>query len=400
MLENKNVVVGVTGGIAAYKAVEIVSRLKKLGANVDVIMTESAREFVKPLTFQSISHNPVYTDMFGTPNNWDVEHISLAKKADLMLLAPATANIIGKLANGIADDMLSTTVMATTAQVLLAPAMNSNMYQNKIVQDNISYLKNKGYKFMSADAGYLACGTIGKGRLPDPAEIVNQTVVQLIGDVDLTGQQVLITAGGTQEAIDPVRYLGNHSSGKMGYSLARAAEAKGAEVTLVSAPTKLKKPNGVELIKVETAQEMYQQVMTLKDNQDIIIMAAAVADYRPLDSKEEKIKKSDGILELKLERTTDILTELGQEKNDNQMLVGFAAETENLLANAQNKLENKQVDFIVANDVAAADVGFASDDNEVIIISENGRKNIDQANKLRIAIEIFDYITNHSLNQG
>ncbi|MFO7819300.1 MAG: bifunctional phosphopantothenoylcysteine decarboxylase/phosphopantothenate--cysteine ligase CoaBC [Halanaerobacter sp.] len=398
MLEDKNIIVGVTGGIAAYKAVEIVSSLTKLGANVEVIMTESAIEFVKPLTFRSISHNPVYHDMFGTPQSWDVEHISLAQKADLVLLAPATANMIGKLANGIADDMLSTTVMATTAPVLIAPAMNNKMYQNPIVQDNISYLKEQEYKFIAADAGYLACGTVGKGRLPEPQEIVKQAVVELLSTLQLAGKKVLVTAGGTQERIDPVRYIGNHSTGKMGYNLARVAQARGADVKLVSAPTNLAKPNGVDLINVETAQEMYQEVICLQEKQDIIIMAAAVADYRPQKVRNKKMKKSSGELRLDLERTKDILYQLGQLCNSEQILIGFAAETEDLLANAQQKLKKKNLDFIVANDVSASDVGFASDDNQVIIISEQEQKEIKKADKLKVAIEIFNYISQNTAN--
>lgn len=392
MLEDKNIVVGVTGGIAAYKAVQIVSSLTKLGANVEVIMTESATEFVKPLTFQSISHNPVRQDMFTPPKNWDVEHISLAQKADLMLLAPATANMIGKLANGIADDMLSTTVMATTAPVLIAPAMNNKMYENPIVQDNISYLKKHNYKFIEADAGYLACGTVGKGRLPDPEEIVQQSIVEILSTEELTEKKVLVTAGGTQEDLDPVRYLGNYSTGKMGYNLARVAQVEGADVTLVSAPTNLNKPNGVDLVEIKSAEEMYQQVMELQEEQDIIIMAAAVADYRPVNREVQKIKKSSDELRLELERTTDILSQLGQVRDDEQVLVGFAAETEDLLANAQQKLKEKQADLIVANDVSASDIGFASDDNQVTLISEQGQKKIKKANKLKIAIQIFNEI--------
>ena len=392
MLENKNVIVGVTGGIAAYKAVEVVSSLTKLGANVEVIMTEAATEFVRPLTFQSISHNPVRYKMFSSPENWDVEHISLAKKADLMLLAPATANIIGKIANGIADDMLSTTVMATTAPVLIAPAMNTKMYENQIVQDNMNYLREHNYKFLEADAGYLACGTVGKGRLVEPQEIVKQAIVQLVSSADLTGKRVLITAGGTQEELDPVRYLGNHSSGKMGYNLARVAQASGANVTLISAPTNLNKPNGVNLIEVKTAQEMYQQVTTYQAEQDIIIMAAAVADYRPKNKRQQKLKKGSQNLIVELERTTDILQQLGINKNEQQLLVGFAAETEDVLSNAQEKLAKKQLDFIIANDISKSEVGFASDNNQVTIISENQEKEIEKADKLKIASDIFAYI--------
>ena len=392
MLEDKNIIVGVTGGIAAYKAVEVVSRLTKLGANVEVIMTEAATEFVKPLTFQSISHNPVRQDMFSPPKNWDVEHISLAQKADLMMLVPATANIIGKLANGIADDMLSTTVMATTAPVLIAPAMNTKMYENQIVQDNIAYLKKYDYKFVEADAGYLACGTVGKGRLPAPKEIVKQAAVQLLYNENLTGKKVLVTAGGTKEELDPVRYLGNHSTGKMGYNLARVAQAKGADVTLISAPTNLNKPNGVKLINIKTAEEMYQQVMKLQEEQDIIIMAAAVADYRPKNKNQQKMKKSSGKFKLELERTTDILQQLGAAKSPEQLLVGFAAETQDLLNNARKKLDKKKLDLIVANDVSGSDIGFASDKNQVTVISKNEVKEIDKANKLKIAVAIFEQI--------
>ena len=392
MLEDKNIIVGVTGGIAAYKAVEIVSSLTKLGANVEVIMTESATEFVKPLTFQSISHNPVRQEMFAPPQNWDVEHISLAQKADLMLLAPATANILGKLANGIADDMLSTTIMATTAPVLIAPAMNDKMYENSIVQDNINYLKEHNYKFIEADAGYLACGTIGKGRLPAPEEIVQQSIVELLSTKQLADKKVLVTAGGTQEPLDPVRYLGNYSTGKMGYNLARVAQVGGADVTLVSAPTNLNKPNGVDLVKVETAEEMYQQVMELQAEQDIIIMAAAVADYKPKNKEVQKMKKNTGPLKLELDRTKDILFELGQVRKDEQILVGFAAETEDLLTNAQQKLKEKQADLIIANDVSSSDIGFASDTNQVTLISEHEQQEIEKADKLKIAIQIFNYI--------
>ena len=392
MLEDKNIIVGVTGGIAAYKAVEIVSSLTKLGANVEVIMTESATEFVKPLTFQSISHNPVRQEMFAPPQNWDVEHISLAQKADLMLLAPATANILGKLANGIADDMLSTTIMATTAPVLIAPAMNDKMYENSIVQDNINYLKEHNYKFIEADAGYLACGTIGKGRLPAPEEIVQQSIVELLSTKQLADKKVLVTAGGTQEPLDPVRYLGNYSTGKMGYNLARVAQVGGADVTLVSAPTNLNKPNGVDLVKVETAEEMYQQVMELQAEQDIIIMAAAVADYKPKNKEVQKMKKNTGPLKLELDRTKDILFELGQVRKDEQILVGFAAETEDLLTNAQQKLKEKQADLIIANDVSSSDIGFASDNNQVTLISEHEQQEIEKADKLKIAIQIFNYI--------
>ncbi|GAB6100608.1 bifunctional phosphopantothenoylcysteine decarboxylase/phosphopantothenate--cysteine ligase CoaBC [Halanaerocella petrolearia] len=395
MLEDKTVIIGVTGGIAAYKAVEITSRFKKLGAEVHVIMTESATEFVKPLTFRSISHNPVVVSMFSEPKRWDVEHISLADKADLMLLAPATANIIGKIANGIADDMLSTTVMATQAEVVLAPAMNVNMYENPIVQDNLSYLKEQGYKMIEADKGYLACGYEGRGRFPKPEEIVKTSSAYLLnqGQDDLVDKKVLITAGGTKESLDPVRFIGNHSSGRMGYALARAAQARGAEVTLVSAPTNLTQPKGCKLIEVTTAREMYQQVISQQEEQDIIIMAAAVADYRPAQVAENKIKKDTGSLTLELERTKDILATLGEEKKKGQILVGFAAESDNLITNAQSKLKKKKTDLIVANDITATTTGFGASDNRVTIISQEEEAELPQADKLEIATKILDKVT-------
>ncbi|WP_408955974.1 bifunctional phosphopantothenoylcysteine decarboxylase/phosphopantothenate--cysteine ligase CoaBC [Natroniella sp. ANB-PHB2] len=390
MLKDKTIVIGVTGGIAAYKSLEVVSRLKKLGANVHVIMTEAATKFVQPLTFRSLSHNPVIVDMFAEPQSWDVEHISLAEKADIFLVAPATANLIGKVANGIADDMLSTTVMATKAKVVFSPAMNVNMYQNSIVQKNIIKLKEEGYRFIEPDKGYLACGTEGKGRLPEPEEVVASTVSYLLSPCDLIGKKVLITAGGTQEDLDPVRYLGNRSSGKMGYELARIAKARGANVTLISAPTHLNKPSGVKIIKVRTAEEMYQQVFRYQAEQDIIIMAAAVADYTPQSIAENKIKKSNG-LTLELERTTDILEKLGNEKGE-QLLVGFAAESNNLIENAQQKLKKKKIDFIVANDISARDTGFASDFNKVVIISTDDQIEVAKATKLEVADRIFSEI--------
>ncbi|TDX46751.1 bifunctional phosphopantothenoylcysteine decarboxylase/phosphopantothenate--cysteine ligase CoaBC [Orenia marismortui] len=398
MLEGKNVVIGVTGGIAVYKSVEIVSRLKKLGADVYVIMTKSATEFVKPMTFQSLSHNPVVVEMFGRAQYWDVEHISLADKADLMLIAPATANIVGKIANGIADDMLSTTVMATQAPVVLCPAMNVNMYSNSIFQDNLSYLREKDYKIIEADAGYLACGYEGRGRLSKPLEIVETSIAYLLApEEDLNDRKVLITAGGTMEALDPVRYLGNHSSGKMGYALARIAQARGADVTLISAPTTLNDPKGVKKIEVRTAAEMEEMVLKYKAEQDIIIMAAAVADYRPKDYSDNKIKKESGDLVIRLERTEDILAKLGKDK-DNQILVGFAAESDNLVENAKDKLARKNADLIVANDITSADTGFAADNNKVIIISKDREVDIPKASKLEVAKQIIDQICEMILN--
>ncbi|WP_245684714.1 bifunctional phosphopantothenoylcysteine decarboxylase/phosphopantothenate--cysteine ligase CoaBC [Orenia metallireducens] len=392
LLKGKNVVVGVTGGIAVYKAVEVVSRFKKLGADVYVIMTKAATEFVQPMTFQSISHNPVVVEMFGRAQYWDVEHISLADKADLFLIAPATANIIGKIKNGIADDMLSTTVMATKGKVVLAPAMNVNMYHNPIVQENMNYLRERGYRIIEADAGYLACGYEGLGRFPKPAEIVaTSTAALLAEDQDLLGRKVMITAGGTQEPLDPVRFLSNHSSGKMGYALARIAAARGAEVTLISAPSNLTKPKGVERIDVRTAAEMAEAVFKYKEGQDVIIMAAAVADYRPKEFSNTKIKKKDGDLLIELERTEDILARLGKERG-NEILVGFAAESDNLLENAQSKLKRKKANLIVANDIGAKDTGFAADDNQVVIIGNDTQINLPKADKLEIAMGILDEV--------
>ncbi len=392
MLKGKNVVVGITGGIAAYKSVEIVSRLKKLGAEVYVIMTKAATEFVKPLTFQSISHNPVVTEMFGKAQYWDVEHISLADRADICLIAPATANIIGKIANGIADDMLSTTVMAMSDKVVLAPAMNVNMYHNPVVQENMDYLRDRGYKIIEADAGNLACGYEGKGRLPDPAELVNTLVAYIMAKQEiLLNKKLLITAGGTKEALDPVRYLGNNSSGKMGYALARMAQALGAEVTLISAPTNLITPKEVKRIDVTTAVEMEEAVWREKSQQDVIIMAAAVADYTPKYPAAEKIKKTKGDLKLELTRTVDILSKLGKDK-DQELLVGFAAESTNLVENARRKLANKKADLIIANNISYSDTGFGSDDNQVSIIDQEEELRIAKSNKLIVANKILERV--------
>lgn len=373
MLQNKNVVLGITGGIAAYKACDIVSGLKKLNANVDVIMTQAATEFITPLTLQSISQNKVTVDMFRRPGNWEIEHISLAKKADLMVIAPATANIIGKLANGIADDMLSTTVMATKAPVIIAPAMNTNMYTNPTVQANIEKLKSNGFRFIAPESGRLACGDIGEGKLASVETILDQIVKLLIRAKDFSGKKILITAGPTREAIDPVRFISNHSSGKMGYALAEAAVGRGAEVILISGPVALEKPNGLSsFISVESAAEMRRAVMNNYRDMDIIIMAAAVGDFTPKWKSPEKIKKADGSLTIELEKTPDILAELGKLKGD-RILVGFAAETQKISENANEKLVKKNLDFIVANDLTREGAGFGVDTNIVKIIDRSGK---------------------------
>jgi len=393
-LKKKNILLGVTGGIAAYKSLEIVSRLKKAGAEVDVIMTEAATKFVQPLSFRSLSHNPVVIDMFSEPKQWDVKHIALAEKADLFLVAPATANIIGKITNGIADDMLSTTIMATTAPKVLAPAMNHNMYMNSVVQRNLNDLNELGYKIIEADSGYLACGVEGKGRLPDPEVIVNYIAEELREEPkdDLVGKNILVTAGGTQEPLDPVRYLGNYSSGKMGYAIARQAVNRGANVTLISAPTNLKAPTEVKVVSVKTAKEMYEAVMEIQSEQDIIIKAAAVADYRPEIKAKNKLKKDGSDLQIKLKRNPDILAELGEVKED-KVLVGFAAESEELVANAKEKLENKNLDLIIANDITAEDAGFGTDTNRVIMISKDEELKIPKTSKDKVAQKLLDKVS-------
>lgn len=395
MLEGKTIVIGVSGGIAVYKVCDVVSRLKKLNADVHVIMTRSATEFVAPLTFQSLSQQPVVEDMFEKVTKWDIEHIALAKAADLFLVAPATANIIGKIANGIADDMLSTTVMATKAPVLIAPAMNTNMYNNKIVQDNIDKLKAYGYNFIKPDSGRLACGDLGIGKLASPETIVKEVTRYMIGNRPLAGQKILITAGPTREPLDPVRYMTNHSSGKMGYALAEAAAEKGAEVTLISGPVTLEQPANIKnYIRVGTANEMFSAVKDNLANQDIVIKSAAVADYRPKTYEDKKIKKGSGDLNLTLTRNPDILQWIGKHKNESQVIVGFAAETNDVMENGINKLKKKNMDIIIINDVTRADAGFGTDTNCVTLIDKKGnKKDYPVMPKKELAHVIFDYIT-------
>lgn len=372
MLNGKTVVLGVTGGIAAYKAVEIASRLVKKGADVFVIMTESATKFVTPLTFQEITKNPVVSDMWGEVKHWHVEHIALATKADYFLIAPATANCIGKMAHGIADDMLTTTVMATTAPIIIAPAMNTNMYQHAATQDNLAILKRRGCYIITPASGMLACGVEGIGRLPEPSVIVDEVAALASAKQDLIGKRILVTAGGTHEPLDPVRFIGNRSSGKMGYAVAEAAQARGAEVILVSGPTALARPQGVQFVSVETTKEMFDAVMDAFDSVDVVIKAAAVADYRPKICAEQKIKKNDSEFTVVLEKNPDILFHLGQNKKEGQILVGFAAETNDLIKHAKQKIEKKNLDMIVANDVTAKGAGFNVDTNIVKLIYPSG----------------------------
>ena len=371
-MEKKTVVIGVCGGIAAYKACDIVSKLKKLDVEVHVIMTKSACEFVVPMTFQTLSQNFAITDMFEEPKTWDVEHISLAKKADTFLIVPATANVIGKIAGGIADDMLTTTVMATKAPVIIAPAMNTNMYENPIVQDNIEKLKRYGYKFVEPASGRLACGDLGKGKLADVDDIVHEVYVSLFGSDDLKGMKITVTAGPTVEDIDPVRYLTNRSSGKMGYSIAKRAIMRGADVTLISGPTSLEIPRGVhKFVQTSSAESLYNDVNDNFEDCDVLIQSAAVADYKPKNYSKKKVKKKEGDLSIELARTKDVAKEMGKIKAD-KVLVGFAAETNDLLQNAQRKIESKNLDFIVANDLTKEGAGFNTDTNIVKIIDADG----------------------------
>lgn len=376
MLSNKTIIVGVTGGIAAYKACDVVSKLKKLNANIHVIMTESACEFVQPMTFQTLSNNFVINDMFKEPKTWEVEHIELAKKADAFLIVPVTANFIGKLAAGIADDMLTTTVMATRAPVIIAPAMNTNMYTNRIVQANMDKLGDLGYRFIDPASGRLACGDIGAGKLADVDDILAFIVDFFEKESeakDLAGRRIMISAGPTIEAIDPVRYITNRSSGKMGYAIAKRAVARGAQVTLVSGKTDLEVPEGLaKFISIESADDLYENLVGEFDSNDVVIQSAAVADYKPKSYSDKKIKKKDSDLRIDLCRNKDIAQELGKIKG-NKVLVGFAAETNDVLENAAKKIKKKNLDFIVANDLTMQGAGFSTETNIVKIIEADGR---------------------------
>lgn len=391
LYKNKTVVLGVTGGIAAYKGLDIVSRLKKRDINVQVIMTNAAAKFVTPLSFQSLSQNYVVSDMFDEPKSFNIEHISLAQRADLFVIAPATANIIGKLANGIADDMLSTTVMATKVPVLIAPAMNTNMYNNPIVQRNIELLKSYGYYFIDTAEGRLACGDVGLGKLADVEKIVDMIDMYLYDKKDLIHKKVLVTAGPTREDIDPVRYITNRSSGKMGYAIAKAARNRGAEVTLISGGSNLLPPQGVNYISVHSAEDMYNEVMKYYDSMDYVIKSAAVSDYRPETIETSKIKKSHENLNIKLVKNKDILYELGKLKKS-QILIGFAAETNNLDQYASEKLITKNLDMIVANDVTMENSGFDIDTNTVKIFLRDGEvSQLPNMSKEEAAYIILDY---------
>ena len=388
----KNIVVGVSGGIAAYKACDVVSKLKKQGFEIDVIMTKNAQEFVSPLTFQTLSNQTVVTDMFETPSDWNVEHIELAKKADVFAIVPATANIIGKIANGIADDMLTTTIMATEAKKVIVPAMNTKMYHNPFVQENILKLKKHGYYFIEPVSGLLACGDTGKGKMEDPTVIVEELCLIANQTKEMAGCKVTVTAGATTEDIDPVRYLTNRSTGKMGYAIAEQAILKGATVVLISGKTNLKPPRGLsKFIEVRSAEEMYQEVKREFFDTDILIKAAAVADFTPKVVAKNKIKKQDENLVIDLKRTKDIAFEMGQLKKSNQVMVGFAAETESVLEHAVQKLKKKNLDFIVSNDLTKSGAGFGTDTNIVNFLFPDGEiEKYDLMQKKEVADRILE----------
>ncbi len=391
MIEGKNIVLGITGGIAAYKSAELTRELIKQGGKVHVVMTENATKFITPLTFQTLSGNPVYCDTFALTEDWEIGHISLAEKADTIIIAPATANVIGKIAAGIADDLLTTTVMATSAPVLICPAMNTHMYTNPIVEENMKKLAMLGYGIMEAEQGELACKTAGPGRLPAIADIVEE-VERILTAKDMTGQRVLVTAGPTNEPIDPVRYITNHSSGKMGYAIAVQARRRGADVVLISGPTALHVPGGLTFVGVSNAREMRDRVMEHAEDATVIVKAAAVADYRPAVESATKLKKSRETMTLSLERNPDIIAELGAGKG-NRVLVGFAMETEDLEKNARDKLRAKNMDFIVANNLSEEGAGFMHDTNMVTILYRDGSvEALPLMTKMEVAETVLDRI--------
>lgn len=391
MLTGKTVVLGVTGGIAAYKMPNVARMLKKMHCNVHVIMTQNATNFITATTFETLTGNKCLIDTFDRNFEFSVEHVAIAKQADLVLIAPATANVIGKIAGGIADDMLTTTVMACICKILIAPAMNHNMYHNSIVQENIEKLKRHGYEIIDPVCGMLANGDTGDGKLPSEETLVSYVVRELAHEKDLHGKKVLVTAGPTQEAIDPVRYITNHSTGKMGYALAEAAMLRGAEVTLISGPTAIEPPMFVNVIPIISAQEMFEKVATNATENDIIIKAAAVADYRPKEVCDEKIKKSDHDTEIELERTTDILAYLGKNKGKT-FLCGFSMETENMLENSRRKLDKKNLDMIVANNLKDKGAGFGVDTNLITIITRDQELQLELMSKQDAANCILDEI--------
>ena len=390
MLTGKTVILGVCGGIAAYKIANLASMLVKAHCDVHVIMTENATNFITPITFETLTKNKCIVDTFDRNFQFHVSHVALAQKADIMMIAPATANVIGKIANGLADDMLTTTATACRKPIIFAPAMNTDMYNNPIVQDNISKLKRFGYKVIEPDTGFLACRASGIGKMPSEETLYNHILHEIAYEKDMCGKKVLVTAGATQESIDPVRYITNHSTGKMGYAIAEAAAMRGADVTLVSGKTALKAPLFVKTITIASAQDMYNQVTNLFEENDIIIKAAAVADYRPLSVASEKIKKQNSDMNIPLERTQDILAYIGSHKKENQFICGFSMETENLIENSRAKLNRKNLDMIVANNLKNDGAGFGTDTNIVTIITRDNEIELPIMSKHEVAIRILD----------
>ena len=392
MLKGKTVLLGITGSIAAYKIAYLASALHKLHADVHVLMTENATNFINPITFETLTGNKCLVDTFDRNFQFQVEHVSIAKKADVVMIAPASANVIGKLANGLADDMLTTTVMACRCQKILAPAMNTAMYENPVVQDNIRKLQTYGYEVITPASGYLACGDTGAGKMPEPEILLEYILKEAAFQKDLAGKKLLVTAGPTQEAIDPVRCLTNHSSGKMGYAIAKMAMLRGAEVTLVSGPTAIEPPLFVKVVPVTSARDMFEAVTGLSDEQDIIIKAAAVADYRPKQVSEDKVKKKDNQASIELERTDDILKYLGQHKKQGQFLCGFSMETRDMLRNSRAKLEKKNLDMVAANNLKVEGAGFQGDTNVLTLITQDEEVSLPLMSKEDAALKILDKI--------
>ena len=392
MLKGKTVLLGVTGSIAAYKTAGLASMLVKKGVKVHALMTENATHFINPITFESLTGNKCLVDTFDRNFEFSVEHVALAKQADVVMIAPASANVIGKIAHGIADDMLTTTIMACPGKVFFSPAMNVHMYENPILQDNLNILRRYGYEVIAPAVGYLACGDTGAGKMPEPEVLCQYILRELAGEKDLRGKRVLVTAGPTREAIDPVRFITNHSTGKMGYALARQAMYRGADVTLISGPTSLEPVPFVRTIPVVTAQEMFEAVRDHLPEQDILIKSAAVADYRPAQVGQEKIKKADGDMQIHLERTQDILGYVAEHRREDQVICGFSMETQNMLENSRKKLKKKKLDMIVANNLKDAGAGFGTDTNRITIITAEEEKTLPLMGKDEVADEILSYI--------
>ena len=391
-LEGKTVLLGVTGSIAAYKIAYLASALKKCRADVHVLMTENATNFINPITFETLTGNKCLVDTFDRNFQFQVEHVSIAKKADVVMIAPASANVIGKLAHGIADDMLTTTIMACKCKKFISPAMNTNMFENPVVQDNLKILEHYGYEVIAPASGYLACGDTGAGKMPEPGTLLAYIEREIACKKDLKGKKILVTAGPTQESIDPVRYITNHSSGKMGYAIAKAAMLRGADVTLISGRTAVEPPMFVNLVPVVTAKDMYEAVTSVSDEQDIIIKAAAVADYRPAKVSAEKVKKSDGQMSIELERTDDILKYLGEHRRDGQFLCGFSMETQNVIGNSRAKLIKKNLDMVAANNVKVEGAGFQGDTNVLTLITQDEEVSLPLMSKEDAAGKILDKI--------